>query len=236
MPSAADTMIGAAALGSTWRKIRRVGPAPTARAAATNSRSRRPSTSARTSRLVPNHPVSPMSSTSTGSGRRPHSATALSSTNMRGMASPTPTPPLSPASNPPPKYPAAAPPASPRGAAPPLPRAAPRRPRPRTRATSRRSPRRAAHANAGIGDGVQHVRHEAAQDHDPARHERRPGDEGVITLKDRRDRQSAHARPGEDSLHEHGAGEQEREGETEQGDEGEQGVAERVHQQDATLA
>src|SRR2546422_8153242 len=55
MPSAAETMIGAAALGRTWRKITRVGPAPAARAAATNSRSRRLRTSARTSRRSEEH-------------------------------------------------------------------------------------------------------------------------------------------------------------------------------------
>src|SRR5439155_3684761 len=88
IPSAADTMIGAAALGNTWRKITRAGSAPSARAAATNSRSRTLNTSARTSRLVPNHPVSPMSSTSTASGTCSHRATTISSMNIRGMASP----------------------------------------------------------------------------------------------------------------------------------------------------
>src|ERR1051325_9497016 len=51
-PSAAETMIGAAAFGRTWRKITRPSPAPSARAATTKSRPRSASTSARTSRLV----------------------------------------------------------------------------------------------------------------------------------------------------------------------------------------
>src|SRR5881628_2928342 len=51
-PSAADTMMGAAAFGRTWRKITRPSSAPSARAAATKSRCRRDRTSARTSRLV----------------------------------------------------------------------------------------------------------------------------------------------------------------------------------------
>src|SRR2546422_7497814 len=50
-PSAADTMIGAAAFGRTWRKITRPVPAPSACAATTKSRCRRESTSALTSRL-----------------------------------------------------------------------------------------------------------------------------------------------------------------------------------------
>src|SRR2546422_5420379 len=63
MPSAADTISGAATLGRTWRRMMRAGRAPSARAAATNSRSRSDRTSARTRRLVPNHPVSPITST-----------------------------------------------------------------------------------------------------------------------------------------------------------------------------
>src|ERR1051326_2871624 len=109
MPSAADTTIGAAALGRTWRKITRPGSAPSARAAATNSRSRTLNTSARTSRLVPNHPVSPISSTSTASGTCSHSATTISSMNIRGMASPTSTSRISVASTQRRKYPATPP-------------------------------------------------------------------------------------------------------------------------------
>ncbi|PYP09224.1 MAG: hypothetical protein DMD59_09660 [Gemmatimonadetes bacterium] len=97
-PSAAETMIGAAAFGRTWRKITRPLPAPSARAATTKSRCRSESTSARTSRLVPNHDVSPMAMTSAVNGRPSHRATAISRMKMRGRARPTSTPRISTAS------------------------------------------------------------------------------------------------------------------------------------------
>ena len=69
----------------------RAGPAPSPRAAVTKSRSRSVSTSARTKRLVPNHPVSPIRSTSIASGRCSHRAIAISIKKIRGTASPTST-------------------------------------------------------------------------------------------------------------------------------------------------
>src|SRR5438552_5716483 len=85
-PSAAETMIGAAAFGSTWRRITRLEPAPSARAATTKSRCRRESTSARTSRLVPNHDVRPIAMTSAANGRPSHKATAMRRMKIRGRA------------------------------------------------------------------------------------------------------------------------------------------------------
>src|SRR5213078_3896104 len=83
------------------------------RAEVLSLRSRRLSTSARTRRLVPNHPVSPMSSTRTHRAMCSHSATAIRRTKMRGIARPTSTSRMSAVSTQRRKYPATAPTAVP---------------------------------------------------------------------------------------------------------------------------
>ena len=65
--------------------LMRTGPAPSARAAVMKSRSRSVSTSARTTRLVPNQPVTPITSTNNQRGRCSQSAIAISKRKMRGI-------------------------------------------------------------------------------------------------------------------------------------------------------
>ena len=63
MPSAAATVMGLRVLGRMWRRIMRTGGAPIERAASTNSRSLRASTSPRTTRAVCIQEVLPIDTT-----------------------------------------------------------------------------------------------------------------------------------------------------------------------------
>ena len=60
MPNVIGTRIGARALGRMWRSMIRTGPAPTDRAAVTNSLCRSLRNSPRVSRAMPVQPVAPM--------------------------------------------------------------------------------------------------------------------------------------------------------------------------------
>src|SRR6266545_161342 len=237
MPSVIATSTGATALGRMWRKTTRSAPAPTDSDQTTNSRSRSVRNSARTNRVTPIHPVSPITDMMVQmEGRR--TASTARSRKKRGKTSIRSTTRMTTPSTMPPRYPAAAPSSTPQSAS---------WLREKVRQNRRTSPRvrgpggtlapppAAAQTNARVHQSVRDVGEEVGDQGECGHDDEVAHDERVVPGIDALDHELPHTGDGEDGFDDHAAADEPRQGQPQDGDHGEERVAEGVLADDGLL-